>query len=100
MVKITPLIASMLIAMATALPQQGPSGTESFSLEMPTGTGAAFPSGTGSFGGQQGGFGGHPSGTGFGGPAPTGGFGGQGHAAVSGTGFPAGPKPTGGKKHP
>lgn len=69
MVKISPLIASMLIGLAAALPQQqqeGPSGTVSF--ELPTGTGFPIPSGTGSFGGFGAeGFGGQ----GFG-AAPTG----------------------------
>lgn len=69
MVKISPLIASMLLGLAAALPQAA-SGTESFSLQAPTGTGAAFPSGTGGFGGFGGH--GHPSGTGAAGPAPTG----------------------------
>lgn len=64
MVKITPLIASMLVALAAAAPQ-APSGTE----------GAPFPTGvkpTGGFPGF-GGQGGRPSGTGFPGPKPTGG---------------------------
>lgn len=69
MVKISPLIASILIGFAAAAPQ-APSGTESFSLQAPTGTGLPLPSGTGGFGGHQGGHG--PSGTGAFGPAPTG----------------------------
>lgn len=71
MVKISPLIASVLIGLVAAAPQAA-SGTESFSLPAPTGTGMPLPSGTGGFGGF-GGQGGHPSGTGHFGPAPTGG---------------------------
>lgn len=77
MVKISPLIASMLLGLAAALPQQAASGTESFSLQAPTGTGLPLPSGTGGFGGHQGGpqgGQGGPSGTGGFGPAPTGGM--------------------------
>lgn len=71
MVKISPLIASMLLTLAAAMPQQGASGTESFAV--PTGTAVAFPSGTGGFGGH-GGHGGHHSGGAFtnNGAAPTG----------------------------
>lgn len=69
MVKITPLVASLLVALVAAAPQ------------APSGTDLPLPSGTGGFGGHK------PSGfpSGF----PSGGF-------PSGTGFP-GPKPTGGK---
>lgn len=100
MVKISPLIASMLIALASALPQQAASGVAG---QKPTGTDVAFPSGTGGFGGQ-GPPGGRPSGTGFGGPAPTGGFGGPAptggfggvNAFSAGGAAPSGPVPTGG----
>lgn len=110
MVKISPLIASMLLGLAAALPQQGaPSGTGGFgSGPKPTGTDVAFPSGTGGFGGPQpsGGFGGAQA-SGFGGPQPTGGFGGAqptggfggvaGNAQQSGAPFQSGgPRPTGG----
>lgn len=103
MVKISPLIASMLLGLAAALPQQGaPSGTGGFGGQMPTGTGVAFPSGTGGFGGHHGG---HPSGfpSGFpqsGGPAPTGSFGGFADAHQSGGPHSGGPKPTGGMFFP
>lgn len=93
MVKISPLIASMLIGLAAAIPQQAPSGTGGFGGAP----GGAAP--TGGFGGQ----GGFPSGTGFpGGPKPTGGFGSFGAGPHSGgpqhTGGPhsGGPRPTGG----
>lgn len=109
MVKIA-IIAS-LITLAAALPQQGanPSGTESFSLQAPTGTGFPGPQPTGGFGGHGGeGGNGHFSAGAFpSGAVPTGGFGGghgphghpsgtgfHGHGHPSGTGFP-GPKPTG-----
>lgn len=73
MVKISPLVASMLLGLAAALPQQGaPSGTGGFGGgPKPTGTGLAFPSGTGGFGGPGGP---EPTGAGgFGGPRPSGG---------------------------
>lgn len=83
MVKITPLIASILLSLVAAQ-DQAPTGTD---FPVPTGTDAMpFPSGTGGFpsGFPTGGFGGegfgHHSG---GGPRPTGGFGGE--------------RPTGGK---
>lgn len=76
MVKISPLVASMLLGLAAALPQQGaPSGTGGFGGgPKPTGTGLAFPSGTGGFGGFGGPGGPEPTGAGgFGGPRPSGG---------------------------
>lgn len=94
MVKITPLVASILLSMVAAQDQaQFPTGTD---FPVPTGTDAMpFPSGTGGFGGGFGGPGGHhhsgvPSGfpSGF----PTGGFGGEGFGHHSG----GGPRPTGG----
>lgn len=89
MVKITPLVASILLSLVAAQ-DQAPTGTD---FPVPTGTDAIpFPSGTGGFGG---GFpGGHHSGAPGGFPSgfPTGGFGGEGFGHHSG----GGPRPTGG----
>lgn len=88
MVKITPLVASILLSMVAAQ-DQFPTGTD---FPVPTGTDAIpFPSGTGGFGGGFGGPGGHHSGvpSGF----PTGGFGGEGFGGHHSGG---GPRPTGG----
>lgn len=92
MVKISPLVASILLSMVAAQ-DQAPTGTD---FPVPTGTDAIpFPSGTGGFGGGFGGPGGHhhsgvPSGfpSGF----PTGGFGGEGFGGH----HSGGPRPTGG----
>lgn len=94
MVKITPLIASILLSMVAAQDQEqgpAPTGTD---FAFPTGTDAIpFPSGTGGFGGFPGGPGGHHSHPGgFPSGFPTGGFGGEGFGHHSG----GGPRPTGG----
>lgn len=93
MVKITPLVASILLSMVAAQDTaQFPTGTD---FPVPTGTDAMpFPSGTGGFGGGFGGPGGHHSGAPGGFPSgfPTGGFGGEGFGHHSG----GGPRPTGG----
>lgn len=96
MVKITPLVASILLSMVAAQDQAPPpTGTD---FAFPTGTDAIpFPTGTG--GGFGGGFGGpdgrHHSGVPSGFPSgfPTGGFGGEGFGGHHSGG---GPRPTGG----
>lgn len=91
MVKITPLVASILLSMVAAQ-DQAPTGTD---FPVPTGTDVMpFPSGTGGFGGGFGGEGGHHSGMpgGFPSGMPTGGFGGEGFGGH----HSGGPRPTGG----
>lgn len=102
MVKITPLVASLLLSMVAAQ-DQAPTGTD---FAFPTGTDAVpFPSGTGGFGGPGGHH--HHSGVPSGFPSgfPTGGFGAEGFGHHSGggprpTGGFGGERPTGGKSLP